>query len=79
MTYAAIFVEVVKQIKIVANPSPPPPSEETKESDAVPDPIPEIEDDLLVETAAPYDSVLYFLWTFHHLQKETKAPNMVTL
>ena len=58
MMYVAIFVDIVRQIKIWANPPPPPPSEETKESDTVPDPIPEIEDDLLIEMAAPYDSVL---------------------
>jgi len=41
MIYAAIFDEIVKQIKIGASPSPPPSSEDTKEGDAVPDPIPE--------------------------------------
>ena len=77
MTYAAIFMAIVKQIKIDANPAPPPPDEETKEDEAAPEP--ETEDDLLLAMAAPYDSLLYFLWACLNLKKETKAPNMVTL
>ena len=69
MTYAAIFMAIVKQIKIGAKPVP--------EEGAAPEP--HTEDDLLLAMAEPYDSILYFLWACLNLKKETKAPNMVTL
>ena len=75
MSYFAIFKEIIEHIKIGATPAPPPiPSEQ-----ADPAPEPETEDELLLKLATPFESVLYFLWSCHHLGKDIKVPVMMNL
>jgi len=75
MSYSAIFRAVVEQIKIGATPVPP----STPPAQVDPAPAPETEDELLLRLALPFESVLYFLWGCHHLEKDIKVPVMMNL
>ena len=68
-------MEVIKQIEIGATPAPP----STPPAPVNPAPAPETEDELLVKMATPFDAVLYFLWSCHHLEKDIKVPVMMNL
>ena len=86
MTYSAIFIEVVKQIKIGATPETPEFTPNTASassaSTTAPTPAPTppgTENELLLKMATPFDSFLYFLWACHHLDKDVKVPIIVNL
>ena len=70
MTYANIMVAVVEHLKL----SIPQPT--AADAAAAPQ---ETEDEILLKMAEPYESILYFLWSCQHLEKEIKVPTMVAL
>lgn len=86
MTYSAIFMEVFKQIKlgaIILPPSSTPTTASTRSTSTI-SPTPTTtplgtKNELLFKMATPLDSVIYFLWTCHHLVKDTKLPVMAHL
>lgn len=72
MTYANICVAVVQAIKLAANPTPPTEVEN-------PAPVEETEEKILLRMAAPYDSLIYFIWAYKSISKDIKPPIMVNV
>ena len=70
MTYANIMVAVVEHLKLNI------PQPAAAGATAAPQ---ETEDEILLKMAEPYESILYFLWSCQHLEKDIKVPTMVAL
>jgi len=76
MTAEDVLLKVVKRIKAIIPAGKAPTNNGNKEAM---EEAPQNDDTILKNTETPYEQVLLFLWTCHHLPAEMKHPNMAAL